>query len=80
VSLFLLASLLLLACLQLLAFLMFSLLLASLVFSPVALIPAVADVHANDSVFAVASLPANPCVPMLLKLVSLRTVLYNETY
>ncbi len=46
----------------------------------VAFIPAVAGVAANDSVFGVASFPADPCVPMLLKLVSLRTVLYIETY
>jgi hypothetical protein len=50
--------------------------------SAVAFIPAIAGVPANDSVFAVASFHANPCVPVLLNLVSLRTgtVLYNETY
>jgi hypothetical protein len=39
---------------------------------------AVAVIPAVDGIFAVASFPADPGVPMLLLLVSLHTVLYNE--
>jgi hypothetical protein len=55
-------------------------------FPAVAFIPAVAVVSAVvvapavDGVFAVSSIPADPGVPMLLLLVSLHTVLYNEKY
>ncbi len=55
-------------------------------FSAVAFIPAIdcisaiAVFTAVDGVFAVASFPAYLWIPMLLLLVSLHTVLYNETY
>jgi hypothetical protein len=55
-------------------------------FSAVDFIPAIDDISAIavfpavDGVFAVASFPAYIWIPMLLLLVSLHTVLYNETY
>jgi hypothetical protein len=51
-----------------------------LCFSAVVFIRAVAGIPAVHSVFAVASFLAIPGVSMLLLLVSLYTVLYNDTY